>query len=145
MNDWIPLTQDDLLSYEDATDLALLTDPAQQDLIGDVLNDLIARARAEIETGGHSPLTTDRSLIPPELRGPLCQLALHALRQRAGIPLEDAAAEAVDDAQQLLLRIAQGSLRVSTPSSAQAIPTLTRCDVISYREDALTGETLPPL
>ena len=145
MTDWISLSPDDLLDFAPAAELAELQDPLEPSLVTDIIYDVVARARAEIVSGGHTCLDVQANTIPPELRAPVAQLVLAALRRRAPEGQAEPVSEAAQDAAELLVRIAQGKLVVSAPNTPAACPAPTAVSLLRYREEPLTSDHLQRL
>jgi hypothetical protein len=123
MAKWINIQISDLYDYLGATQLnALKTKElatGQSNPIGEIIDDITARIRAEISGNKNNLLSADKSNIPQDLKSSACYLILESAQTR--LPCLKLTADQIrlaNDAKEYLKRIAQGEVPVSVPDDA---------------------------
>lgn len=131
---WTTLTDASLNTAKAAALVTALRSAAlaesQPDPIPEIISDVVARIRMEIEAGGKTVLSADVAKIPPSLKRLGLRMVLREGQSRlnalGGLPLsEDEVREAKEDLR-FLERIAdpRGSLTVETPDDPASTPTV---------------------
>ena len=115
---WTTLTEDDLLCALNKPQLDLLKAEAIQtnhaSLCSKIIELVVSRIRAEITASGINMLDENYAKIPPELKECAIRLAIESLHVRVpSIELTQAQIRAIDDAKEILTRVAIGKLPVS--------------------------------
>ncbi len=117
---WISITEDDLQSVLNKNQLELLKaekiSEKSSSICTKIIELVVSRIRAEIAASGVNMLDENYAKIPPELKECALRLALESLCIRIpSIELSNAQIRAIDDAKEILSRVAVGKLPVSIP------------------------------
>lgn len=118
--DWITINSADLECALNKPQLETLKaeclKSAGHDILQDIISSVVSRIRAEITSGPSTKLSAEHSKIPHELKDCALSLALEMLQVRIpDIQMPESIQRRADEARRTLLRVAEGSLRVSSP------------------------------
>ncbi len=116
---WITLTTADLEDYLVAAQVTALREEAlgagQTDPFADILAGVVAKVRAAIASHSTNDLDADKATYPAELKGDVAMLVAESMLGRLGIALTEDQVRQVKRADEILLQIAIGKRKVSTP------------------------------
>lgn len=150
MTNWIHITESDLRTYLNASQIeTLLTRPNREgasDPLAPILEQTVSRIRADIRSRETNVLSEDQSAIPPELKRTACLLAIADLPGKIrGFALTEAQEDATDEAEDVLDRIRDGDLPVRVPADPQPTPEVRTefgLEVARKRSVRLSGDQL---
>ncbi len=120
---WITLNENDLHCVLNKNQLELLKAETikanNASICTKILELIVSRIRAEIAASGINMIDANYAKIPPELKECALRLAIESLHVRIpSIDITQTQIRAIDDAKEILSRVANGKLPVSTPKSA---------------------------
>jgi hypothetical protein len=153
MSSWTTLTSADIYAGLVAAQIDTLRTralaPGQADPLPTLICDITARVRAEVRTCRRNRLDRDDTLIPPELKLAASHLALESLQARIpNLALTADQTRLADNARQLLLRVANGEVAVSTPDNPEGPLAATvwyGLEVLRRRPSSVSGRSLSGL
>jgi len=153
MSSWTTLATADIYAGLVAAQIDILRTralaPGQADPLPTLICDITARIRAEVRTCRRNRLDRDDTLIPPELKLAASHLALESLQTRIpNLALTADQTRLADNARQLLLRVANGEVAVSTPDNPEGPLAATvwyGLEVLRRRPSSVSGRSLAGL
>ena len=118
-NNWVPLKEEDLITYISPNELFALRDAAthagKDDPLKEIIADVIVQVRTEVHAGDNR-IDDDALLIPRSLHQVACYLVIEALQSRVtGIKLNPAIAHHANESRRQLRRVASGALPIEAP------------------------------
>lgn len=139
MKNWIHINEKSVSHYLLPIQLQALRQ--HSDPLNEIIDDTIARVRAEIQSNPNNPLSSDPSLIPIELKIATCHLIIEALQSRIpNLKLTEDQIRNANNARTLLKRVALAEVSINTFNRVADL--MKKIDVASMRQRQASLKTL---
>jgi len=112
MTIWTPITQESIGHYLSPIQLSVLQQHG--DPLEEIINDVVAWVRCEVQSNPHNIISQKPGFIPLELKAATCHLIIEALQSRIpSLKLSDDQIRNAQNARSLLKRVASAEMAIA--------------------------------